>query len=149
MIQEEKERKKQEEIEREISRRTRFRFFREDEDEQAPPSKPQTTQKPKVINKDLVSQISEVSDSQIFGNRLRKPPKIFLDKVQTQRSKYNQINIKSQKISTNKNSNDDYAFESIEMVNETNRPSSTAQNLSFSKHDPNYAKIQERVIKLK
>ena len=149
MIQEEKERKKQEEIEREISRRTRFRFFREDEDEQAPPSKPQTTQKPKVINKDLVSQISEVSDSQIFGNRLRKPPKIFLDKVQTQRSKYNQINIKSQKISTNKNSNDDYAFESIEMVNETNRPSSTAQNLSYSKHDPNYAKIQERVIKLK
>ena len=149
MIQEEKERKKQEEIEREISRRTRFRFFREDEDEQAPPSKPQTTQKPKVINKDLVSQISEVSDSQIFGNRLRKPPKIFLDKVQTQRSKYNQINIKSQKISTNKNSNDDYAFESIEMVNETNRPSSTAQNLSFSKHDPNYAKIQESVIKLK
>ena len=149
MIQEEKERKKQEEIEREISRRTRFRFFREDEDEQAPPSKPQTTQKPKVINKDLVSQISEVSDSQIFGNRLRKPPKIFLDKIQTQRSKYNQINIKSQKISTNKNSNDDYAFESIEMVNETNRPSSTAQNLSFSKHDPNYAKIQERVIKLK
>ena len=149
MIQEEKERKKQEEIEREISRRTRFRFFREDEDEQAPPSKPQTTQKPKVINKDLVSQISEVSDSQIFGNRLRKPPKIFLDKIQTQRSKYNQINIKSQKISTNKNSNDDYAFESIEMVNETNRPSSTAQNLSFSKHDPNYAKIQESVIKLK
>ena len=149
MIQEEKERKKQEEIEREISRRTRFRFFREDEGEQAPPSKPQTTQKPKVINKDLVSQISEVSDSQIFGNRLRKPPKIFLDKVQTQRSKYNQINIKSQKISTNKNSNDDYAFESIEMVNETNRPSSTAQNLSFSKHDPNYAKIQESVIKLK
>lgn len=57
------------EIEQEIIRRTRFRFFGQNEIPQRPD--PKTTKK-KRVNIDLTSQISTVSDSQIFNGSKRK-----------------------------------------------------------------------------
>ena len=60
---------KQVEVEKEIIRRTRFRFFGQNEPHDVPAPK---SSKKKRVNIDLSSQISTISDSQIFNGSRRK-----------------------------------------------------------------------------
>ena len=145
-----KEQQKQEEIEREIARQSRFRFFNDDSQGNNP-KKSIIVSKSSRINCDLVSQISEVSDSQMFTGVKRKQSKIYLDKVESHRSKFSKIDTKFQKPFQTNRTNEYSELNSSNISPLINKPGSAAkaQSMSLVKNLVNYPKIKERVIKLK